>query len=88
MMSLHAQPLVEVLRKNSKNIVAGGEGLLVIVGVHASLEEALEYKRYLRGLRKEQDHEEERDTGEVPVVRVQVQGEEAPQPLPDLRNGK
>jgi hypothetical protein len=75
--TLHAAPLVELLRKNSKTCVAGEGDVLVIVGVHGSLEEALQYKRYLRALRKDETHEGTSENDQVPAVRVQVQGETA-----------
>jgi hypothetical protein len=86
--ALHALPLVEVLRKNSKSAVTGGDGFLVLAGVHGSLEEALEYKRYLRELRKGQNHEASAGSGEVSGVRVQVSGEEASEPVPGVRGGE
>jgi hypothetical protein len=86
--TLHATPLVEVLRKNSKTCVVGSGDVLVIVGVHESLEAALQYKRYLRALRKDEAHEGTCEGDQVPGVRMQVQGETPSEPVPGVRNGE
>jgi hypothetical protein len=86
-MTLHALPLCDVLRKNSKNVVSGQRESMVIAGVHGNLEEALEYRRYLNSLRKEASHEDG-CMDQVSGMRVQVQGQETPDAVPNMRGAQ
>ncbi len=76
--AMRAEKLEDVLRWNSQAAISGEGETLIVCGVHESLEEALEYRRYLKGLRKERKHDQEgQDGGEVPGVRSEIQDETA-----------
>lgn len=51
--ALRGERLVDALRGNSEAWLEGKGDVMVLAGVHETLEEALEYKRYLRQLRRE-----------------------------------
>jgi hypothetical protein len=89
---MRAEKLEDVLRGNGELALGRGkveDEALVVVGVHESLEDALEYRRWLKQRRREASHEHaEAGSGAVPGVRGEIPPQETQDAVPGMRDGE